>query len=62
MGKLLPMPPLPKNATKEEMLAYSQELRERLNGQMGMVALLKVAFGLFLAMIIGFVVLFSKSI
>ena len=62
MGKLLPIAPPPKVATKEEMLDYLKAVDERLKDQERMAALLNVAFCLFLAMIIAFIVLFLNRI
>lgn len=62
MGKLLPIAPPPKGAPKEVVEDYLKAVAERLKEQERMAALLNVAFGLFLAMMIAFIVLFSKSI
>lgn len=55
------MPP-PQGAPKEVVEDYLKAVAERLKDQERMAALLNVAFGLFLAMIIAFIVLLFKSI
>lgn len=62
MGKLLPIVPPSKGASKEEVDAYFKAVAERLKDQDRTAAILNVAFGLFLAMIIAFIVLFLNSI
>lgn len=62
MGKLMPLAPLPKGASKEEVMAYLKAVAERSKYQERVVALINVTFGLFLAMIIAFIVLLFKSI
>lgn len=62
MGKLIPLVPPPKGAPKEVVEDYLKAVAERSKDQERMVALLNVAFGLFLAMIIAFIVLLFKRI
>lgn len=62
MGKLLPIVPPSKGASKEEMDAYFKAVAERWKYQERMAAHISFAFGLFFAMIIVFIVLLFKSV
>ena len=60
MGKLLPFAPPPKGASKEVWEDYLKAVEERWKEQEKMAAILNVTFGLFIATIIAFIVLFPR--